>query len=84
MVKNNSALVVGAGISGSSIAYHLNKKGWDVTIVDQAKESSLSIYANPAVCVNPNVMISDQRFNRLMCSSISYVWKLINLIGLDE
>ena len=43
MVKNNSALVVGAGISGSSIAYHLNKKGWDVTIIDQAKESSLSI-----------------------------------------
>ena len=84
MVTENSVLVIGAGISGSSTAYHLNKQGWDVTVVDQEKENSLPIYNNPAVCINPNIMINDKRFNRLMCSSISYVWQLIEEIKLGE
>ena len=34
MLQKNSAIIVGAGISGSCTAYHLNNKGWDVTLID--------------------------------------------------
>ena len=36
MVKKNKIIIVGAGITGASTAYHLAKLGWkDITVLDQ-------------------------------------------------
>jgi len=84
MEAENSTIVIGAGISGSCTAYHLNKAGWDVTLIDERKEDDIKIYSNPAVCVYPKIMLNDLSFNKLMLLSTDYVWSLIKIIGLKE
>ncbi|MDR2454493.1 MAG: FAD-binding oxidoreductase [Bifidobacteriaceae bacterium] len=37
MQKSSTAIVIGAGIVGSSTAYQLAKAGWEVTLVDKAR-----------------------------------------------
>ena len=44
MNEENSTIVIGAGISGSCTAYHLNKSGCDVTVIDEKKEDDIQIY----------------------------------------
>ena len=84
MIEENSTIVIGAGISGSSTAYHLNKAGWNVTVIDEKKEDDIEIYSNPAVCVYPKIMLNDPSFNKFMLLSTEYVWDLIKTIGLED
>ena len=84
MSKENSTIVIGAGISGSCTAYHLNKAGWNVTVIDEKKEDDIQIYSNPAVCVYPKIMLNDPTFNKFMYLSTEYVWSLIKEIDLKE
>ena len=84
MSEENSTIVIGAGISGSCTAYHLNKAGCDVTVIDEKKEDDIQIYSNPAVCVYPKIMLNDPNFNKFMLLSTEYVWNLIKTIGLKE
>jgi len=84
MIEENSTIVIGAGISGSCTAYHLNKAGCDVTVIDEKKEDDIQIYSNPAVCVYPKIMLNDPNFNKFMLLSTEYVWSLIKAIGLKE
>ena len=84
MNEENSTIVIGAGISGSCTAYHLNKAGCDVTVIDEKKEDDIQIYSNPAVCVYPKIMLNDPNFNKFMLLSTEYVWSLIKAIGLKE
>lgn len=84
MIGENSSIVIGAGISGSCTAYHLNKAGWDVTIIDEKKEDDIQIYSNPAVCVYPKIMLNDPSFNEFMLLSTNYVWNLIKVMDLKK
>lgn len=84
MLQKNSAIIVGAGISGSCTAYHLNNKGWDVTLIDSQGKNDVPIYTNPAVGVYPKIMLNDPKFNKLMNLSINYVWQLIKKINLSK
>ena len=82
MVKKNSAIIVGAGISGSCTAHHLRNAGWDITLIDEMKENFIQIFSNPAICVYPKIMLNDPSFNRLTDLSTKYVWKLLKSIHL--
>jgi len=79
-MKENSVIIIGAGIAGSSLAYYLNKKKWDICLIDKEKPGNLNIYGNPAVAVYPSFMLNNLSYNKLMSLSIKHTWSLLNTL----
>jgi len=83
-MKENSVIIIGAGIAGSSLSYFLGKKQWDICLIDKEKPGNLNIYGNPAVAVYPSFMINNLSYNRLMSLSIKHTWNLLNSLDLES
>jgi len=45
--QHNHAIVIGAGIAGCQIAWHLAKKDWKVTLIDREKTVAKQASGNP-------------------------------------
>jgi D-amino-acid dehydrogenase len=54
-MSRTDAIVLGAGIVGTSIALHLAKRGLSVTLVDKAGPGEATSYGNTGVIVGSNV-----------------------------
>ena len=50
MVSRKSAVVIGAGIAGASVAYFLGKAGVQVTVIDAAQHTASHV---PSALINP-------------------------------
>ncbi|WP_230971623.1 bifunctional tRNA (5-methylaminomethyl-2-thiouridine)(34)-methyltransferase MnmD/FAD-dependent 5-carboxymethylaminomethyl-2-thiouridine(34) oxidoreductase MnmC [Nitrogeniibacter aestuarii] len=60
-----SAIVVGAGIAGTSIANRLARLDWKVTVVDQAEGPGHGASGNHAGVLRPLPSLDDNRISRL-------------------
>jgi len=56
MSKNKHAIVVGAGIAGLGVAYYLNKKGMDVTVLDKDDGKDNCSYGNAGMIVPSHIV----------------------------
>lgn len=59
------ALVIGAGLSGSAVAYSLATRGWAVTVLDQATGVGAGASGLPAGLAAPHVSPDDNVLSRL-------------------
>jgi len=48
-----TATVIGAGIAGAQSAYHLAKRGWQVTVLEQEPSAAMQTSGNPAAVYSP-------------------------------
>lgn len=54
-VGTRQAVVIGAGIAGAQVAWHLAIRGWRVTVVERNSRPGLEASGNPAAIVSPRV-----------------------------
>lgn len=59
------ALVIGAGLSGSAVAYSLAQRGWSVLVLDQADAVGLGASGLPAGLAAPHVSPDDNVLSRI-------------------
>ena len=59
------AIVVGAGIAGSTVAHRLAAAGWQVTVLEQAGEPGSGASSNLAGMLRPLPSADDNRLSRL-------------------
>ncbi|MDH4449621.1 MAG: FAD-dependent oxidoreductase [Rhodoferax sp.] len=57
--------VIGAGISGASVAYAMARRGWRVTVLDRAAHAAAGASGLPAGLVVPHVSADDSPRSRL-------------------
>lgn len=57
--------VVGAGVSGASVAYAMARRGWRVTVIDKAMHSAAGASGLPAGLVVPHTSVDDSPRSRL-------------------
>lgn len=55
VVKNKTAIVIGAGVAGLTTAYSLVQRGWQVTVLDKHSRVAQEASGNPAGIVLPRV-----------------------------
>jgi tRNA 5-methylaminomethyl-2-thiouridine biosynthesis bifunctional protein len=60
-----SCCVVGAGISGASVAYALARRGWQVTVLDRAPHAAAGASGLPVGLVVPHISADDSPRSRL-------------------
>jgi glycine/D-amino acid oxidase-like deaminating enzyme len=58
-------LVIGAGLSGAAVAYSLAKRGWAVTVIDQATGVGAGASGLPVGLAAPHVSPDDNILSRL-------------------
>jgi tRNA 5-methylaminomethyl-2-thiouridine biosynthesis bifunctional protein len=59
------ALVIGAGLAGSAVAYSLAVRGWSVTVLDQAQSVGAGASGLPAGLAAPHVSPDDHVLSRI-------------------
>ncbi|HEY4200807.1 MAG TPA: FAD-dependent oxidoreductase [Devosiaceae bacterium] len=74
-------IVVGAGILGSSVAYHLSREGVDVTVIDEKHEGKATMAGAGIVCPWAT-KVEDPDFYRFYAAGGAYYRKLV--AGLAE
>ncbi|WP_423455374.1 FAD-dependent 5-carboxymethylaminomethyl-2-thiouridine(34) oxidoreductase MnmC [Ottowia sp. VDI28] len=57
--------IIGGGLAGASCAYSLARRGWQVTVLDQAIEPATGASGLPAGVVAPHVSPDDRPLSRL-------------------
>jgi tRNA 5-methylaminomethyl-2-thiouridine biosynthesis bifunctional protein len=65
-----SALVIGAGLSGASVAYSLAQRGWQVTVLERGDAPAAGASGLPAGVVAPHVSADDRALSRLSRSGV--------------
>ena len=53
--QENKAIVIGAGIAGCQMAWHLVQEGWQVTLIDREKKIAKQASGNPAGIISPKM-----------------------------
>jgi tRNA 5-methylaminomethyl-2-thiouridine biosynthesis bifunctional protein len=71
------AVVVGAGVAGTSVAERLCARGWRVDIVDASGAPAQGASGNHAGVLRPQVSVDDNIMSRLTRSGSLYGWKRI-------
>jgi glycine/D-amino acid oxidase-like deaminating enzyme len=75
-------LVVGAGVLGSSAAYHLAREGCEVTLVDRADEGRATAAGAGIVCPWGS-LIEDEASYALLAGGARYYHELVAMLGED-
>ena len=76
-IDNKTALIVGAGIAGSSLAFQLAKRDYQVTLLDDNNHDEIEIFFNKAVEVSPHFMLNNTSYNALMTKASKFSYQLI-------
>ncbi len=71
------ALVIGAGIAGTSIAERLSARGWRVHLIDAADSVGEGASGNHAGVLRPLPSLDDNRMSRLTRAGTLYGWRHI-------
>ena len=69
MVPSTCA-VVGAGLAGSAVAASLARRGWQVTVLDQASHAASGASSLPAGLLVPHLSPDDSQLSRLSRSGV--------------
>lgn len=68
---DRSALVVGAGLAGAACAEALARRGWQVTVVDQASAPAAGSSSLPWGVMHPHFSIDDNVLSRLTRAGVA-------------
>lgn len=71
------AIVIGAGIAGTSIAQRLAVRGWHVDLIDAAAAAGEGASGNHAGVLRPLPSLDDNRMSRLTRAGTLYGWRHI-------
>jgi len=52
---NKKAIIIGGGIAGAQIAWHLCQNGWQVTLIERHKKLASEASGNPAGIISPKM-----------------------------
>lgn len=69
---NRSALVIGAGLAGTSVAERLAARGWQVTVIDEAAGPGCGASGNRAGVFRPLPSLDDNRLARITRAGFLY------------
>lgn len=80
--KINSAIVIGGGIAGCSSAYSLAKRGWQVTVIEQAQTLAQGASGNPIAVLYARLTGNPSLLNDLALASFEYSQKFLSALNL--
>lgn len=83
-VKQNSAIILGAGLAGCMLSYQLAQLGWNVTIIDQCSKPGESASANPRAVLFPSFSAYESPLSSLMLQAYSYAERFYKRIDLSQ
>lgn len=66
-VKSSSkkeAVIIGAGLAGSSLAYELALRGWQIKLIERHRRVGMEASGNPAGAIFPAIAANDHRIAR--------------------
>lgn len=63
-------LVIGGGLAGAAVAFHLARRGWQVEVLDQAEAPAAGASGLPAGLFAPHVSPDDSLLSRLSRSGV--------------
>ena len=64
-VSDRHAIVIGAGLAGSSCALSLAARGWQIDLVERHPAPAQEVSGNPAGVLRPLLSLDDNRLSRL-------------------
>ena len=73
---DKTALILGAGIAGSGLAYQLAKRNYQVTLLDENNQDEIEIFQNKAAMISPHFMLNNPKYNSLMSKASKYAYDL--------
>ena len=73
---DKTALILGAGIAGSGLAYELAKRNYQVTLLDENNQHEIEIFQNKAAMISPHFMLNNPKYNLLMSKASKYAYDL--------
>jgi len=76
--QQKHALVIGAGIAGCQIAWHLVQQGWQVTLIDREKKIAQQASGNPAGIISPKMTAQASAGEDFYVSCFDYAIKQLN------
>ena len=76
ITPDKTALIIGAGIAGSSLAYQLAKRNYQVTLLDENNQHEIEIFQNKAAMISPHFMLNNPKYNSLMSKASKYAYDL--------
>lgn len=69
-------IVVGAGLSGASVAASLARRGWQVTVLDAGEAPAAGASGLPVGLFEPNVAVDDNPVARISRAGVRATWEL--------
>jgi len=78
---DRSAIIIGAGLAGSTVAESLGRRGWQVTVLERAAEAALGASGNPAGVLRPWPSADDNRLARLSRAGFFASLALLHRLG---
>ena len=82
MQKN--IVIIGAGITGCSLAHFLANTGWDVTLLESQDDIASGGSGNPVAALYPKFMLNDKAYNDFMLKSFMFTTAWIDKLGLNK
>jgi len=76
--------IIGAGITGCSLAHFLANTGWDVTLVESQDDIASGGSGNPVAAIYPKFMLNDKAYNDFMLKSFMFTTAWIDKSGLNK
>ena len=82
MQKN--IVIIGAGITGCSLAHFLANTGWNVTLLESQDDIASGGSGNPVAAIYPKFMLNDKAYNDFMLKSFMFTTAWIDKLGLNK
>ncbi|MCY4312114.1 MAG: bifunctional tRNA (5-methylaminomethyl-2-thiouridine)(34)-methyltransferase MnmD/FAD-dependent 5-carboxymethylaminomethyl-2-thiouridine(34) oxidoreductase MnmC [Gammaproteobacteria bacterium] len=75
---SKTATVVGAGIAGAQSAYHLARRGWQVTVLEQESHVAMQASGSPAAVYSPYLTAKPSLEEQLSLQSFMFLLNHLN------
>ena len=75
--QNKHAVVIGAGIAGCQMAWHLSQKGWQITLIERHEQIASEASGNPAGVISPKMTARPSSGEDFYVASFNYTLDLL-------
>ena len=78
--QNKHAVVIGAGIAGCQMAWHLSQKGWQVTLIERHENIATEASGNPAGVISPKMTAKPSTGEDFYMACFNYTLELLDVL----